>query len=60
MLQTWYQQAATTQQVKLEADKNGANYNVRLLSLCKKGKAKGKQQEVLLLLSSMIQSWNTY
>ncbi|XP_028279212.1 leucine-rich PPR motif-containing protein, mitochondrial [Parambassis ranga] len=38
--ETWYQQAATTQQVKPEADTHGTNYNVRLLSLCKKGKAK--------------------
>uniref|UniRef100_A0A3P8R295 PROP1-like PPR domain-containing protein n=1 Tax=Astatotilapia calliptera TaxID=8154 RepID=A0A3P8R295_ASTCA len=34
------------------ATESVSDYQVRLLALCKKGKAKGKQQEVLLLFSS--------
>lgn len=42
--ETWYQQAATTQQVKpatsLPAAESGTEYQTRLLALCKRGKAK--------------------
>ncbi|XP_005930623.2 leucine-rich PPR motif-containing protein, mitochondrial [Haplochromis burtoni] len=42
--ETWYQQAATTQQVKFAttptATESVSDYQVRLLALCKKGKAK--------------------
>ncbi|XP_061693237.1 leucine-rich PPR motif-containing protein, mitochondrial [Syngnathoides biaculeatus] len=41
--ETWYEQAANTQQVKPEtahrAAENGPQYQMRLLALCKKGKA---------------------
>ncbi|XP_034754364.1 leucine-rich PPR motif-containing protein, mitochondrial [Etheostoma cragini] len=42
--ETWYQQPATTQQVKsattLPTVESGAEYQARLLALCKRGKAK--------------------
>ncbi|KAF1375540.1 hypothetical protein PFLUV_G00221260 [Perca fluviatilis] len=42
--ETWYQQAATTQQVKsattLPTAESGAEYQARLLAFCKRGKAK--------------------
>ncbi|XP_054455932.1 leucine-rich PPR motif-containing protein, mitochondrial [Anoplopoma fimbria] len=41
--ETWYEEAATTQQVKTEATVpkvNNAEYQTRLLALCKRGKAK--------------------
>lgn len=48
-LQTWYAQADTKQKVKSTASlttETGAEFQVRLMALCKRGKAQGKQQEV--------------
>lgn len=49
-LQTWYAQAGTEQKVKsttnLATTESGAEFQVRLMALCKRGKAQGKHQEV--------------
>uniref|UniRef100_A0A669BNP0 Leucine rich pentatricopeptide repeat containing n=1 Tax=Oreochromis niloticus TaxID=8128 RepID=A0A669BNP0_ORENI len=52
--ETWYQQAATTHQVKFAttptATESVSDYQVRLLALCKKGKAKAYSLVCLFLV----------
>lgn len=53
-LQTWYAQADTKQKVKsttsLTTTETGTEFQVRLMALCKRGKAQGKQQEVRVVV----------
>lgn len=54
IFQTWYEQAATTQQVKAPpaptVGENMTDYQLRLSALCKRGKAKGKRQEAAVFV----------
>lgn len=57
--QSWYEQPDAKQNAQPETKFTPAetepNLHVRLLTLCKKGKAQGEQQEVLVLLSHSAQ-----
>lgn len=57
-LQTWYPRAAPKKKVMVEKNipkaDSATELQTRLFALSKRGSAKGKQQEVPLLLSHMI------